>query len=180
MTHFLGDELGHVGVDHVVDLHHLPLFHEELDDVNATFGHAVGEFLNRDRLRNDHLAHDLFTRLVGHHPALLALDATTEGGDGPSTTLAVFIIRLGGDDRQLAALLGNIFLGARRCLGNGHHRLLRDRRRTGCTTAAIVFFFVFTRQLRLDGKRRQCLGSRRSRLAAGARGTRHNWLRSQS
>ena len=35
VAEFLGDELGGVGVDHVVDLHHLALLHQDLDDVDA-------------------------------------------------------------------------------------------------------------------------------------------------
>ena len=42
------DQLGSIGVDHVVDLQHLPLFHQELDDVDGALRHAVSEFLNRD------------------------------------------------------------------------------------------------------------------------------------
>ena len=47
---FLDDELGGVGVDHVVACMHLALLHQELDDVDGAFGHAVGEFLDGDRL----------------------------------------------------------------------------------------------------------------------------------
>jgi hypothetical protein len=51
VAHFLGDELGGVGVDHVGDLVHLALLHQELDDVDRALGHAVGEFLDGDRTR---------------------------------------------------------------------------------------------------------------------------------
>ena len=64
VAEFLGDELGGVGVDHVVDRHHLALLHQELDDVDRALGHAVGEFLDGDRLRDRHLADELFLRLV--------------------------------------------------------------------------------------------------------------------
>ena len=39
------DQLGRVGVDHVVDLQHLPLFHQELDDVDSALRHAVARVL---------------------------------------------------------------------------------------------------------------------------------------
>ena len=52
------DQLGGVGVDHVVDLVHLALPHQQLDDIDGALAHAVGEFLNGDRFGNDHLAHD--------------------------------------------------------------------------------------------------------------------------
>ena len=50
MAELLGDELGGIGVDHVGDLVHLAVSHQELDDVDAALGHAVGEFLDGDDL----------------------------------------------------------------------------------------------------------------------------------
>ena len=64
VAHFLGDELGGVGVDHVVDLQHLALLHQQADDVDRAFGHAVGEIGNGDRLGDGDFAHELFLRLV--------------------------------------------------------------------------------------------------------------------
>ena len=64
MAEFLGDELGGVGVDHVVDLRHLALLHQQLDDVHRALGHAVGEFLDGDEFGNGDFADDLFLRLV--------------------------------------------------------------------------------------------------------------------
>src|SRR5690606_35003188 len=57
---FLGHQFGGVGIDHVVDLHHQALTHQELDDVDAAHGHAVGQFADGDGVGNDH-----FTRTVG-------------------------------------------------------------------------------------------------------------------
>ena len=34
VAHFLGDQLRGVGVDHVVDRHHLALLHQQADDVD--------------------------------------------------------------------------------------------------------------------------------------------------
>ena len=42
VAELLHDELGGVGVDHVVDLVHRALLHQELDDVDGALGHAVG------------------------------------------------------------------------------------------------------------------------------------------
>ena len=61
-----GDQLGGVGVDHVAGLHHLALLHEELDDVDGAFGHALRQFLDGDGLRQHHFAHDLLARLLVH------------------------------------------------------------------------------------------------------------------
>ena len=63
VAHFLGDELGGVGVDRVVDLQHLPLLHQQADDVDRAFRHAVGEFLDGDRLGDGDFTHELFLRL---------------------------------------------------------------------------------------------------------------------
>ena len=64
VAHLLGDQLGGVGVDHVGDLDHLALLHQQLDHVDGALGHAVGELLDGDRLGNDHLAHDLLARAL--------------------------------------------------------------------------------------------------------------------
>ena len=50
VAHFLGDELGGIGVDNVVDRSHLALLHEQADHVDRAFGHAVGKILDGDRL----------------------------------------------------------------------------------------------------------------------------------
>ena len=63
VSEFLGNQLGGIGVDHVGDLAHLAVAHQELDDVDAALGHAVGELLDGDDLGNDDLALDLGLRL---------------------------------------------------------------------------------------------------------------------
>ena len=76
VAEFLGDQLCGIGVDRIGDLRHVTLLHQDADHVDGTFGHAVGQFLDRDRLRNRHFARDFFLRLVamaGH-----ALHATAE------------------------------------------------------------------------------------------------------
>jgi hypothetical protein len=80
MTHFLGDELRRVGVDDIVDRSHLALFHQQPDDIDGTFGHPVGEILNRDRLRDRNFAKQLFL-WFGAGLTLKALDSTAEGGN---------------------------------------------------------------------------------------------------
>ncbi len=61
---FFGDQLRGVGVDRVVDLRHLALLHQQADHIDRALGHAVGEVLNGDRLRDGDFAHELFLRLV--------------------------------------------------------------------------------------------------------------------
>ena len=82
VAHFLGDDLRGIGVDHVVDRVHLALLHQELDDVDGALGHAVGEFLDGDRLGDRDFAHDLLRRhLEALRLLLQALGAAAEGGD---------------------------------------------------------------------------------------------------
>ena len=61
MAEFFGDQLRRVGVDHVVDRRHVALLHQHADDIDAALGHAVGEFLDRDGLGNDHFARSSFS-----------------------------------------------------------------------------------------------------------------------
>ncbi|MGY4413712.1 hypothetical protein ACVWW4_005448 [Bradyrhizobium sp. LB7.1] len=127
VTELFGDQLGGVGIDHVGDLVHRALLHQHADDVDRALGHAVGEFLDRDRFRNDHLADELFFRLV-RGMALQALGAAAERGD---RALAHVVGIEGGDDRQAAALL--LRAGLLGGLG-GYHRprsAARDRDGSG-------------------------------------------------
>ena len=101
VAQFLGDQLRGVGIDHVGDLVHRALLHQHADDVDRALRHAVGEFLDRDRFRDRHLADELFLRLVGG-VALQALGAAAERGD---RTFAHFVGVERGDQRQAAAFL---------------------------------------------------------------------------
>ena len=56
VAEFGGHQFGGVGVDDVVDLHHHALTHQELDDLDAAGGHAVGQFAHRDHVGDDDLA----------------------------------------------------------------------------------------------------------------------------
>ena len=64
VAEFFGDELGGIGVDRIGDLRHVTLLHQDADHVDGALGHAVGQFLDGDRLRDRHFAGDLFLRLV--------------------------------------------------------------------------------------------------------------------
>ena len=101
VAHFLGDDLRGVGVDHVVDRHHLALLHHQTNNVDRAFRHAVGEIGDGDGFGNRHLAHELFLRLVGR-VALEALGAAAERGD---RTFAHFVGAQGGNQRETSAFL---------------------------------------------------------------------------
>ena len=60
VAHFLGDQLRGIGVDHVGDLVHRALLHQQADHVDRALGHAVGEFLDVDGFRDDDFAKQLF------------------------------------------------------------------------------------------------------------------------
>ncbi len=105
------DQLGGVGVDHVVDLVHRALTHQQLDDVDGALGHAVGKLLNGDDLGNSDLAHDLVARLLNARLLeTLALALAAQGGQRALTLRLVERVV----DGQLAALAG--FADARRAL----------------------------------------------------------------
>ena len=109
VAHFLGDQLRGVGIDHVGDLVHRALLHQKPDDVDRALGHAVGEFLDVDDFRDDHLANELFFRLVRLMP-LQALGAAAERSD---RAFAHVIGIERGDQRQASALLLRRGLGGR-------------------------------------------------------------------
>ena len=99
VAEFLGDELGGVGVDHIGDLVHFAVLHQELDDVDAPLGHAVGEFLDGDDFGNDDVALDFRLRLRAGDLLLLALLAALQRGE---TALALLLVeRI--DDREPAS-----------------------------------------------------------------------------
>ena len=112
VAHLLGDQLGEIGLDHIVHLEELVLLHQELDDVDAALGHAVGELLDGDRLGDDHLAHDLLARALLEGAGALALAAAADRGE---RALALAVVE-GVDQRQLAAAA---ILGALDRLGLG-------------------------------------------------------------
>ncbi len=99
MAELLGDELGGVGVDHVGDLVHLAVLHQELDDVDAALGHAVGELLDGDDLGDHDVALDLRLRLRAGNLLFLALLTALQRGKAPLALLLVERI----DDGEPAA-----------------------------------------------------------------------------
>src|SRR5438105_4145851 len=97
------DELGSVGVDDLVDCRHDTHAHQRLDDIGAALGHAVGQFLDRDRLRDRNVAHDLERLLLMHaHP--LALAGAAHRGEAAHALAGVLVESAG--DGQLGGGAG--------------------------------------------------------------------------
>ena len=122
VAEFLRDELRGIGVDHVGDLRHLALLHQKLDDVDAAFRHAVGEFLDGDRLRQDRLRATIFS-FCSRDMALEPLRAAAEGRD---RTRALILLAGRAGNGQAAAVL---LLGAAR--RTRHDDFGRERRAGG-------------------------------------------------
>ena len=63
MAKFLYHQFGGIGVQRLSDGRHHAHLHQRLDDVAGPCGHAVGQFLHGNRVRQNNVAHDL--HLVG-------------------------------------------------------------------------------------------------------------------
>src|SRR5690606_1656228 len=156
VAEFRCDQFGRIGVDDVAGLHHLPLLHEELDDIDRAFRHALGQFLDGDRLRNGDFAHDLLAGLAVHRPLELLLPPAHRG-DRARAGIAV-LGRKRGSERQLATAPVRL---ATRTHGTGHFRS-RDatRRSRSATAASRSLFLVVSSDIRR-------LGSAPARLFLG-------------
>ena len=115
VAHVLCNELGGVGIENVGSLDQLALFHEQLDDIHGTLGHAVGELLDADRLGNRHVARDLLARTVVVDAGAFALAATADGGERAG---ALGIVERVGNGQLAAAAIvadpaGRLGLGRR-------------------------------------------------------------------
>ena len=96
-------QFGGVGIDHVVDLQHQPLTHEELDDLDAARGHAVGQLLDGDHVGNDHLAGDLGLFLAAAFaPFALAFAGAADRGQAAHAFDGLVVIAGDGLDGQPA------------------------------------------------------------------------------
>ena len=138
MAHFLGDELGVVGIEHVGQGHHAALAHQKLDHVDRALGHAAREFLDRDGFRKHDLARNLLF-LVQSPVALQALRAPTERGD---RTRTLFLARSRAGDRQPAPVA---LLGAAGRPGRRHDNLLSGEGERGTLDDPPRFFLFAAR-----------------------------------
>ena len=73
VAEFLHHQFGGVGIQRLRDGRHDAELHQRLDHLAGAGGHAVGEFLHRDRVRQNDVAHDL--HLIGAQPLQFCLTA---------------------------------------------------------------------------------------------------------
>src|SRR5262249_42408927 len=108
VAELLHDQLGGVGIDHIIDLVHGALRHQQLDDVDRPLGHTVGQFLNGNDLGNDHFAHDLVTLL--DDPGLPQLFALAAPAQRSKRALALGLVEgiVDGELDALTTLLGTL------------------------------------------------------------------------
>ena len=104
------DEFGGVGVERRVRRHHLALFHQLTDEIDRAHGHALGEFLHRNRLRNDDFANDRRGQAALLAREFFALSSALDRGE---RALAVVVVERVGDRQTACAaarrLLGGVF-----------------------------------------------------------------------
>src|SRR5208282_3534505 len=110
-----------IGVDRIGDLGHVTLLHQDAHHVDRSLGHAVGQFLDRDRLGDRHLAGDLFLGLA----VAVTADTLDAAAKRCNRAFTHFVGGKGGHDGQPAAAL---FTAATWRLG-------RRRRPRGCAAA---------------------------------------------
>ena len=160
----LGDEqLGRVLVDRLRQSNRRAHLEEGLDQVGATLGHAVCEFLNGDCLGDDHVP-DLLGRRTGLHVVTLFLFASaTERGERAGAAL-VFVGQ-GAADGELPRMAA-IFATARRTRRLG---ALRRRRMARTAEAALLGFFGHRNSSRFCIlRRRRCSCGKRLFLSSAS------------
>src|SRR6185503_5374734 len=118
---------------------------QRLHEVGAALGHSVGEFLDGDRLRNDHVA-DLLGRRAGLHMVPLFLLAGAAQRRQRAGAAVVFIGE-GASDGELAAMALLVASAAAR---TGRLGTARRGRMTARTAGAAALLFVFDRCGRCD------------------------------
>ena len=171
------DQLGRIGIDHVGDLVHRALLHQELDEVDGALRHAVRKLLDRDGFRNDDFTHDFVPGLLNAHGLqLLALALALERSkrpfalllvegviDGELTALALLVDdgRLDGHANELAAALDGAALVVigRRDRNGTRADIAHELRRLGARTVAGRRRSGRTRQIDLHGPT-ACAGSK--------------------
>ena len=102
MAQFLSDELRGIGIENIGNLDHLALGHQQPDDVDRPFSHAVGQILHGNGFRNGHFADDLLARRI--EAALLALFLFAPAAHRCQRALALVLLQIGNGQAATAAI----------------------------------------------------------------------------
>ena len=146
MAEFGYDQFGGIGIDHVVDLQHLSLFHQELDDIDGALGHTVGQLLDGDSLGQLHQALDFDALILGAAQGLQFLALALASERGQAALFLLFVQCVGQRQTRAAWPLGDGFLDGSCTVGGlarGVPRLTRRSSSSPCgvrllTTASPV------------------------------------------
>ena len=171
VAELLHHQFGGVGVEGLGDGRHHAQLHQRLDHVGRARGHAVGEFLHGDGVRQDDFAHDL--HLIGAQPlqfglAALALALAADGGEAADAVVLALDGRLHVDLAGTAAVV-DALLGRRAPAACAAAARRAPGRRTGRASSSSSPARAVLQAQRL-GRRRRAGAARRARRRAQRRG----------
>ena len=132
MAKFLHHQLGGIRIQRLRDGRHHAHPHQRLDHVAGARRHAVGQFLHRDRIRQNNVAHDF--HLIRAQPLQFCLPPlpfalTAHGGERPDTLIFTLDRRLNVDPSG-AARIGALLRDHRLRLAR-HDKAARSANRPG-------------------------------------------------
>ena len=147
VAELLHHQFGGVGIQRLGDGRHDAELHQRLDHLAGAGGHAVGEFLHRDRVRQNDVAHDL--HLIRAQPlqfglAALALALAAHRGQRADALVLALDRRLHVDAAGAAAGVGAL-------LGDDGLRLARHHEAAGAADRPRLVLLL---RRRVPGRRR--------------------------
>ena len=164
MAEFLDHQIGRIGIQRLRDGRHHAELHQSLDHVAGTRGHPVGQFLHRDRVWQNNVAHHLHlirSQKLQFGLAALAFALTSYRGQRADA----FVLAL---DRSLDVDAASTTAAVRTLLRDGDLRLARHHDAAGAADRPCLVVFLRRPRAgpqteRLGGRRRR--GDRRGRSA---------------
>ena len=90
MAQILSHNLRRIGVNHIINLRHHTLLHQHFNDIDSALGHAIGQFLNGNRVGQLHGARYFLAAIGTARLTLFAFAAPPHGGQRAH---ALFIIQ---------------------------------------------------------------------------------------
>ena len=108
---FFSDELSGIGVDRIGDLRHVTLLHQDADHVDRAFGHAIGQFLDGDGLRDRHFTGDLSFGSLSRWPEMRWTRRRNEATERSWTSSAERAVTTVSRPRRFSAPTRGVFGG---------------------------------------------------------------------